>query len=60
MGLDSKQPLFREFCRLNNLHDGDCYSAADYINYVDSLSLAEQLGIIRKYNPDFKLKNCNI
>lgn len=58
--LESKQPLFREFCKINGLKDGDFFKAIDYIFWVDRLPLTKQLEINRKYKPDFKLKNCNL
>ena len=59
-GLESKQPLFREFCKVNNLHDGDYYTPLDYILYADSIPLVKQLEIIRKYEPQFRLPNSNL
>lgn len=59
-GLSEKQPLFQEFCKINGLSEGDSFKSTDYINWVDCLSLAAQIQIIRKYQPDFKLKNCNL
>jgi hypothetical protein len=59
-GLENKQPLFREFCKINGLGNGCSYKTTDYLLWVDRLSLAEQIKIIRKYQPDFKMKNCNL
>lgn len=60
MGLSDCQPLFQEFCKVHCLKDGDFYRAIDYLLWVDSLTLSKQLEIIRKYIPDFKMKNCNL
>ena len=60
MGLSECQPLFQEFCKVNSLQDGDFYKAVDYLFWVDGFTLAEQIAIIRKYNPDFKMANCNL
>lgn len=60
MGLNECQPLFKEFCKAHGLQDGDFYKAIDYLFWVDGLSLAEQIAIIRKYQPDFKMKGCNL
>ena len=60
MGLSECQPLFQEFCKVKGLRDGDFYRAIDYLLWVDGLTLAKQLEIIRKYIPDFKMKNCNL
>lgn len=54
------QPLFQEFCKVNGLQDGDFYKAIDYLLWVDGFTLAEQIAIIRKYKPDFKMKGCNL
>ena len=59
-GLIKCQPLFQEFCKVKGLRDGDFYRAIDYLLWVDGLALAKQLEIIRKYIPDFKMKNCNL
>ena len=59
-GLTECQPLFREFCKIQGLHNGDFYRAVDYLFWVDGFTLAEQIEIIRKYQPDFKVKNCNL
>ena len=59
-GLSKCQPLFQEFCKVKGLRDGDFYRAIDYLLWVDGLTLAKQLEIIRKYIPDFKMKNCNL
>ena len=29
--LQEKNPLFREFCKINGLKDGDYYSSLDYL-----------------------------
>lgn len=58
--LESKQPLFREFCKVKNLKDGDSYKAIEYIMWCDDLTLSQQLQVIRKYHPQFKLKNCSL
>ena len=58
--LEKCQPLFREYCKIKGLKCGDFYKATDYMTWVDSLSLPQQLEIIRKYRPDFKLKNSNL
>lgn len=54
------QPLFQEFCKVHGLEDGDFYKAIDYIFWVDAFTIAEQIAIIRKYRPDFKMKGCNL
>jgi hypothetical protein len=59
-GLSECQPLFQEFCKVRGLKDGDFYKAIDYLHWVDGLTLAKQLEIIRKYIPGFKMKNCNL
>ena len=59
-GLSECQPLFQEFCKVHDLQDGDFYKAIDYIFWVDSITLAEMITIIRKYKPDFKMKGCNL
>ena len=59
-GLCECQPLFQEFCKVHGLQDGDFYKAVDYMFWVDGFTLAEQISIIRKYKPDFKMKNCNL
>ena len=58
--LESKQPLFQEFCKINNLKDNDYYEPVDYIFWCDTLTRIQQLNIIRKYDPKFKLNNCNL
>lgn len=60
MGLSGCQPLFQEFCKVRGLKDGDFYKAVDYLFWVDGFTLAEQIAIIRKYQPDFKMANCNL
>lgn len=60
MGLRDCQPLFQEFCKVHGLKDGDFYKAVDYLFWVDGFTLAEQIAIIRKYKPDFKMSNCNL
>ena len=47
-GLSECQPIFREFCKVHGLKDGDFYKAIDYIFWVDEFTLAEQIAIIRK------------
>ena len=59
-GLRECQPLFQEFCKVYGLKDGDFYKAVDYLFWVDNFTLAEQIAIIRKYQPDFKMANCNL
>lgn len=58
--LDNKQPLFLEFCKVKGLIVGDYYSAVDYLEYCDNLTIEQQLGIIRKYIPNFMLEGCNL
>ena len=60
MGLAVAQPLFKEFCKVHGLKDGDFYRAIDYLFWVDGLTLVEQIAIIRKYKPNFKMANCNL
>ena len=60
MGLSDCQPLFKEFCKVHGLKDGDFYKAVDYLFWVDGLTLVDQIAIIRKYRPDFKMANCNL
>ena len=45
---------------LTTVIDGDFYKSIDYIFWVDGFTLAEQIAIIRKYKPDFKMKGCNL
>lgn len=52
--LQGKNPLFREFCEIRGLKDGDYYSAIDYIDYCNGLSRLEILKITQKYEPNFK------
>lgn len=52
--LQEKTSLFREFCEINGLKEGDYYSAIDYIDYIDGLSRLEILEITQKYEPNFK------
>ena len=52
--LQEKTPLFREFCEINGLKDGDYYSVIDYIDYYNELSMSEILKITQKYEPNFK------
>lgn len=59
-GLSECQSLFQEFCKVHSLKDGDFYKSIDYIFCVDGFTLAEQIAIIRKYKPDFKMKGCNL
>ena len=59
-GFTECQPLFQEFCKVHGLKDGDFYKAVDYLFWVDCFTLAEQIAIIRKYRPDFKMKGCNL
>lgn len=58
--LQEKTPLFREYCKINGLKDGDYYSAIDYIDYCDDLTWAQAIETMRKYEPDFKLDDCNL
>lgn len=58
--LQEKNPLFREFCKIHNLKDGDLYSAVDYIEYCDGLTMCQSIEIVRKYLPDFKMEGCNL
>lgn len=58
--LQEKTPLFREFCKINGLKDGDYYSALDYLEYCDDLTFAQTIEITRKYEPDFKRDDCNL
>ena len=60
MGVSDCQPLFQEFCKVKGLRDGDFYRAIDYIFWADRFTLEEQIAIIRKYKPDFKMDNCNL
>lgn len=52
--LQEKNPLFREYCKINGLKDGDYYSAIDYLEYCDGLTRSEILKITQKYEPSFK------
>lgn len=52
--LQEKTSLFREFCEINSLKEGDYYSAIDYIDYCDGLTRSEILKITQKYEPSFK------
>jgi hypothetical protein len=58
--LEHKQPLFREFCEINGLKNGDYYKAADFIFWCDSLTIRESISIVRKYIPGFIRDDCNI
>lgn len=60
IGLSKCQPLFQEFCKVQGLKDGDFYKAVDYLFWVDRLTLTERIAIIRKYQPGFKMANCNL
>lgn len=55
-----KTPLFREFCKINGLKNGDYYSAIDFLEYCDDLSWEQTIEITRKYEPDFKFEDCNL
>lgn len=57
--LEKCQPLFREFCEVNNLKTGDDYFAIDYLFWTETLSLNQQLAIIRKYDHVFRHDSCN-
>lgn len=59
-GLNKRQPLFQEFCEVHGLKDGDFYRAVDYLFWVDKLTLVDRIAITRKYQPDFKMANCNL
>ena len=52
--LEEKCGLFREFCKINGLKDGDYYSAIDYIDYCNGLTRPEIVKITQKYEPSFK------
>lgn len=52
--LKEKNPLFREFCKIHGLKEGDYYSAIDYLEYCDGLTRSEILKITQKYEPSFK------
>lgn len=52
--LQEKTSLFREFCEINGLKEGDYYSAIDYIDYCNGLTRSEILKITQKYEPSFK------
>jgi len=52
--LQEKNPLFREYCKINGLKDGDYYSAVEYLEYCDGLTRFEVLKITQKYEPNFK------
>ena len=58
--LKEKNPLFREFCKIHGLKEGDYYSAVDYLEYCDGLTLEQSITITRKYEPDFKMDGCNL
>lgn len=58
--LETKNPLFREFCKINGLKNGDYYKAVDYILWCDSLTMKESIEIVRKYIPNFKREDCNL
>lgn len=58
--LNELQPLFREFCEVHGLQDGDRYRDVDYIAWVSLLTLPDQLEIIRKYDPGFKFPGCSL
>lgn len=58
--LRKKCGLFREFCKINGLKNGDYYSAIDFLEYFDDLSWEQTIEITRKYEPDFKFEDCNL
>lgn len=58
--LREKCGLFREFCKINGLKNGDYYSAIDFLEYCDDLSWEQTIEITRKYEPDFKFEDCNL
>ena len=51
--LQEKTPLFREFCEINGLKEGDYYSAVEYLDFCDSLTWGKAVEIIRKYDTDY-------
>lgn len=59
-GLEHKQPLFKEFCNIRCLNDGDLFAPVEYLSWCGSLTLSQQLEIIRRYDTEFKIKNCNM
>lgn len=58
--LQEKNLLFRGFCEIRGLKEGDYYSAVDYLDFCDSLTWGKAFEIIRKYDPDFKMDGCNL
>ena len=50
--LSEKCGLFREFCKVNSLNDGDYYSAIDYLDFCDDLTFEQRTEITRKYDPE--------
>lgn len=59
-GLSEMQPLFQEFCKIKGLSDGDFFRPVDYLLWNNGLTLEQQLQIVRKYIPGFKMKSCNL
>lgn len=58
--LRKKCGLFREFCKINGLKNGDYYSVIDFLEYCDDLSWEQAIVITRKYELDFKFEDCNL
>lgn len=48
--LENKQPIFKEFCKIHSLKNGDFYKPKDYIAFADKLSFLEISKIIQKVN----------
>ena len=46
--LENKQPIFKEFCEIFGLKNGDFYKPIDYINFADTLSYSYIVRIIKK------------
>lgn len=46
--LETAQPIFKAFCEINSLKNGDFYKPIDFINFSDSLSYSDIVRIIKK------------
>jgi hypothetical protein len=48
--LETKQPIFKEYCEINCLKNGDFYKPKDFIIFSDSLSYSDIVRIIKKWS----------
>ena len=46
--LETKQPIFKEFCEIHDLKNGDFYKPKDFIVFSDNLSYSDIVRILRK------------